>query len=141
MMLELGAYTSATLGIGLLHYSKYILSNAKERSKMQSIDVFSQQPDEVWVLKDGSEVQISIDHVKEGDTLVVDAGDIIPVDGIVTDGIDAVDQKVLTGEAQPSDKTVGDKVFASTMVLSGRVHIRMEKIRARNDRCQDKLNH
>ena len=31
---------------------------------MQLIDVFSQQPDEVWVLKDGSEVQISIDHVK-----------------------------------------------------------------------------
>ena len=127
MMLGLGAYTSAALGIGLLHCSKYILSNAKERSKRQLIDVFSQQPDKVWVLKSGSEVQISIDQVKENDTLVVDAGDIIPVDGIVTDGIAAVDQKVLTGEAQPSDKIVGDRVFASTMVLSGRIHICMEK--------------
>jgi len=126
MMLGLGAYTSAALGIGLLHSSKYILSNAKDRSKRQLIDVFSQQPDKVWVLKDGSEVQISIDHVKENDTLVVDAGDVIPVDGVVTDGIAAVDQKVLTGEAQPSDKIIGDRVFASTMVLSGRIHIRME---------------
>ena len=127
MMLGLGAYASASAGIGLLHCSKYILSSAKERSKRQLIDVISQQPDKVWLLKNGSEVQISIDQVKKNDTLVVDAGAIIPVDGIVTDGIAAVDQKVLTGEAQPSDKTVGDEVFASTMVLSGRVHIRMEK--------------
>jgi len=127
MMLGLGAYASASVGIGLLHCSKYILSNAKERSKRQLIDVFSQQPDKVWLLKNGSEVHIPIDQLKENDILAIAAGDIIPVDGIVTDGIAAVDQKILTGEAQPSDKTVGDRVFASTMVLSGRVHIRMEK--------------
>ena len=127
MMLGLGAYASASVGIGLLHCSKYILSNTKERSKRQLIDVLSQQPDKVWILKNGSEVQRPIDQVKENDILVVDAGDIIPVDGIVTNGIAAVDQKVLTGEAQPADKTVGDRVFASTMVLSGQVHIRMEK--------------
>lgn len=127
MMLGLGAYASASVGIGLLHCSKYILSNAKERSKRQLINVFSQQPDKVWLLKNGSEKQIPIDQVQENDILAVGAGDIIPVDGIVTDGIAAIDQKVLTGEAQPADKTVGDRVFASTMVLSGRVHIRMEK--------------
>ncbi len=127
MMLGLGAYASASVGIGLLHCSKYILSNAKERSKRQLIDVFSQQPDKVWLLKNGSEIQVPIDQVKKNDILAVGAGDIIPVDGIVTDGIAAVDQKVLTGEAQPSDKIVGDRVFASTMLLSGRVHIRMEK--------------
>lgn len=127
MMPGLGAYASASVGIGLLHCSKYILSNAKERSKRQLIDVFSQQPDKVWVLKNGSELQIPIDQVKENDILAVSAGDIIPVDGIVTDGIASIDQKVLTGEAQPSDKTVDGRVFASTMVLSGRVHIRMEK--------------
>ncbi len=127
MMLGLGAYASAAVGVGLLHCSKYILSNAKDRSKKQLIDVFSQQPDKVWVVKNGSEVQIPIDQVKKDDILAVGAGDIIPVDGIVTDGIAAVDQKVLTGEAQPADKTVGDRVFTSTMVLSGRILIRMEK--------------
>jgi Cu2+-exporting ATPase len=127
MMLEIGAYASASVGIGLLHLSKYILSNAKERSKKQLVDIFSQQPDKVWVLKQGVEVQVSIDQVQENDILVVGAGDIIPVDGTVTDGIAAVDQKVLTGEAQPADKTVGDRVFASTMVLSGQINILMEK--------------
>lgn len=127
LMLEMGAYASASIGIGLLHLSKYILSNAKEKSKRQLIDIFSQQPDQVWVLKKGVEVQVPIDQVKEHDILVVSAGDIIPVDGTVTDGIAAVDQKILTGESQPADKTVGDRVFASTMILSGRIYILMEQ--------------
>jgi len=127
MMLGLGAYASASVGIGLLHLSKYILSNAKERFKRQLIDVFNQRPDKVWVLKKGIEVQIPIDQVKANDILVIDASEIIPVDGMVIDGIAAVDQKVLTGESQPVDKTDGDRVFASTMVLSGHLHIRMEK--------------
>lgn len=127
MMLEIGAYASASIGIGLLNLSKYILSNAKERSKRQLVDIFNQQPDKVWILKNDIEVQVPIDLVKENDILVVGAGDIIPVDGTVTDGIAAIDQKVLTGEAQPADKTTGDRVFASTMVLSGRIFILMEK--------------
>ena len=126
MMLGIGAYASASIGIGLLHLSKYILSNAKERSKRQLVDIFSQQPDKVWALKNGVEVLLAIDQLKKNDILVVDAGDIIPVDGTVTDGIAAVDQKVLTGEAHPSDKAVGDRVFASTMVVSGKIHILME---------------
>lgn len=127
MMLGLGAYASASVGIGLLHTSRYILSNAKEQTKRQMVDIFNHQPDQVWVLKNGTEVQVSIDQVKENDVLIVSAGDIIPVDGVVTDGIAAVDQKVLTGESQPTDKSAGDRVFASTMVISGRISIQMEK--------------
>jgi Cu2+-exporting ATPase len=126
MMLEIGAYASASIGVGLLHLSRYILSNAKERSKRQLVNIFNQQPDMVWLLKHGVEVQVPIDQVKANDILVVDAGDIIPVDGTVVEGIAAVDQKVLTGEAQPADKAVGDRVYASTMVLSGRINILME---------------
>ncbi len=127
MMLGLGAYASASVGIGLLHTSKYILSNAKEQTKKQMVDIFSHQTDKVWVLKNGKEVQVSIEQLKKNDVLIVSAGDIIPVDGLVTDGIAAVDQKVLTGESQPTDKGTGDRVFASTMVISGRISIQMEK--------------
>ena len=127
MMLGLGAYASASVGIGLLHTSKYILSNAKEQTKKQMTDIFSHQSDRVWILKNGIEVHVPIDQLKKNDVLIVSAGDIIPVDGVVTDGIAAVDQKVLTGESQPTDKGTGDRVFASTMVISGRISIQMEK--------------
>jgi len=127
MMLTIGAYASAAVGIGLLHLSKYILSNAKEHSKRQIMDIFNQQPDKVWVMKNGIEVQVPIDEVRENDVLIINAGDIIPVDGVVTRGIAAVDQKLLTGESQPADKSAGDQVYASTMVISGRVSVLMEK--------------
>lgn len=127
MMLGLGAYASASVGVGLLHTSKYILSNAKEQTKKQMVDIFSHQSDMVWVLKNNKEVQVPIEQLKKNDILIVNAGDIIPVDGLVIDGIAAVDQQVLTGESQPTDKGTGDRVFASTMVISGHVSIQMEK--------------
>lgn len=127
MMLGLGAYASASIGIGMLHLAKFILSNAKDKSKKNVVDVFSHQPDQVWIIKNGVEVQVAIDRVGKGDILVVHTGDIIPVDGIVTEGIAAIDQRVLTGESQPADKISGDKVFASTIVMSGRISICIEK--------------
>lgn len=127
IMLGLGAYASASIGIGMLHVAKYILSNAKENSRIKLVNVFSHQPDKVWIIKNGVEVQVAIDRVTKGDILVVHTGDIIPVDGIVTEGIAAIDQRVLTGESQPADKTSGDKVFASTIVMSGRISICIEK--------------
>jgi len=51
----------------------------------------------------------------------------IPVDGAVEKGMGNVDQHILTGEAQPSEKIVGDRVFASTVLLSGKLHIKVDK--------------
>jgi Cu2+-exporting ATPase len=127
MMLGLGAITSASIGIGLLHLAKFILSNAKEESKKQVIDVFSHQSVTAWVLKDGVEVEVPIDSIQKNSILVVHAGEVIPVDGIVTEGIAAVDQRILTGESQPADKAAGDLVYASTMIISGKVLISTQK--------------
>lgn len=127
MMLGLGALVSATIGIGLLHLAKFILSNAKEESKKKVIDVFSNQPVKAWLLKEGVEVEASVDSIRRNDILVAHAGEVIPVDGVVADGIASVDQRILTGESQPADKTVGDKVYASTVIISGKVYIRTQK--------------
>lgn len=51
----------------------------------------------------------------------------IPVDGRITSGTAAIDQHMLTGESQPAEKGVGDGVLASTVVLSGRICIAVEK--------------
>ncbi len=87
------------------------------------IDAFNRRTELVWVWKDGVEVSVPLESLREGDVVVVDAGSPIPVDGIVRQGIGVVDQQILTGEAQPLDKTIGDKVFAATLVVSGRFHV------------------
>src|SRR5205814_845655 len=53
---------------------------------------------------------------------------LIPVDGIVVDGSALVDQKMLTGEAMPILKAIGDRVFAGTIVSDGRLYARAEAV-------------
>jgi heavy metal translocating P-type ATPase len=95
-----------------------------ERAVQDSvIDAFHRRTDLVWAWKDGVEVSVPLGSLREGDVVVVDAGSPIPVDGIIRQGIGIVDQQILTGEAQLLDKAIGDKVFAATLVVSGRLHV------------------
>jgi len=127
MMLWLGAFVTAALGIGLLHASKWILSSAKDRSKELVFDAFAKRPRRMWVYRGGAEVEVPLETVEKGDIVIVNAAEVIPVDGIITQGIAFVDQHALTGESQPAEKFVGDRVFASTVLISGRIGVRVEK--------------
>ena len=51
----------------------------------------------------------------------------IPVDGIITQGSALIDQHALTGESQPTEKIIGDKVFASTIIVAGKVNLQVDK--------------
>ncbi len=103
-----------------------LVFRTKDHSKKQLISVFSDLPSSVWLLKDGIEIEQRVENLESGDVVVVNAGETIAVDGIVVAGIASVDQHILTGESQPTEKTIDDSVFASTIVLSGRLHIRVE---------------
>jgi P-type E1-E2 ATPase len=58
---------------------------------------------------------------------VVNTGEVVPVDGIIVDGLAMIDQHALTGESTPAEKGVGDQVFASTVMVAGKIHISVEK--------------
>ena len=89
--------------------------------------LFGEQPAQVWVVVEGVEMQVPFEQLRVGDILVLDAGQPVPVDGVVVQGAATLDQHRLTGESQPVDKTVGDTVLAATVVLGGRVQVRVEK--------------
>ena len=94
----------------------------KARSKTGSAikHLLSLAPDSArLVCHDGSEKDISLNDVKEGDILRVLPGSKIPADGIITEGHSAVDQSMLTGESVPVDKTEGDGVTGGTINLTG----------------------
>ena len=86
------------------------------------------QPRTVWILGNGLDVEIPFEQLNIDDIVVVSSGDIIPVDGIVTEGSAEVMQFTLSKEDQRVEKTAGDSVSAWTMVLSGQIYIRVEKI-------------
>jgi len=80
------------------------------------------------IRRDGKEVEVSVEDVRLGETVLVKPGEKIPVDGTVVSGYSAVNQAAITGESMPAEKTKGDQVFAGTMNGNGALEIKTEKI-------------
>lgn len=82
----------------------------------------------VWVRtgrNDGVEIRIDIDRLSAGDVFHLQAGDYIPVDGVVAEGFGAVDEDMLTGVMGAIDKSPGDRVYASTYLRTGTLTVRV----------------
>jgi len=110
--------------LGIL--SLKLLLQTENDSHQQLVNLFGQQPQFIWVKREGVEVEIPFSAVHKEDIVIVNAGEVIPVDGIVSEGLATIDQHLLTGESQPVEKEIGDRVFAATLVLTGRLAIRVE---------------
>ena len=80
------------------------------------------------VLRDGTEVDIPVEEVLAGDTMVVRPGEKIPVDGVVLEGISSVDESMMTGESIPVEKHAGDEVIGATMNQTGSFRFRATKV-------------
>lgn len=100
------------------------------QSSEQLVDVFGQLPQTVSIIRAGEPVVCPISEVQAGDTVVVEAGQVVPVDGRIVFGHASIDQHALTGEAQPAEKGSGDTVLASTLILMGTIHIEVEQSNA-----------
>jgi len=104
-----------------------LLIRTEKYSHKQLISTYNKKQKTIWVLEKGTEVEVPLETVKLQDIIVVNAGEIIPVDGVIVEGDASIDQHSLTGESKPIEVEVGGKVFASTLLLSGRVLIKVEK--------------
>jgi Cu+-exporting ATPase len=80
------------------------------------------------VIRDGKEIDVPVEEVLVGDTLVVKPGDKIPVDGEVTDGSSAVDESMITGESIPVEKHPGDEVIGGTLNKTGSFRFKATKV-------------
>lgn len=126
LALAAGQAAAVSLAYTLVFASQKLLLKTEDQSQQRMIDLFGIQQTSVWLLSDGVEVETPLDTLQKGDVIVVNAGESIPVDGVITAGVASIDQHVLTGEAQPVEKSVGEKVFASTIILTGRLYIKVE---------------
>lgn len=111
----------------LFGIAEILIEKVKHESRSDMLDVFRQQPQAVWVMVDGTEIETPIEMVQMGDTVVVHAGETIPIDGVIVKGTASIDQHILTGESQLAEKGVGDEVFALTLLRTGTIQIRVEK--------------
>jgi cation-transporting P-type ATPase C len=81
-----------------------------------------------WVVVDGTEVRVPVDQLRPGDIVAVYKGDRLPADGVVLQGEGAVNEAPITGESIPVFKQVGATVWAGTLVESGALRFRAERV-------------
>jgi len=122
-----GYYLIGMVGILLngVGYKIELLTQSITRHSLTHL--LGKQPSQVWVVVDGEERLIAFAELQLKDILVLSAGQPVPVDGVVVAGAAMVDQHRLTGESQPVEKAAGDQVLAATLVLGGKIQVRVEK--------------
>lgn len=118
-------YAFSALAALVSQYAYILVARVQDRTKESMVDIFQQRPRSVWVVVNGEELLHDIETVREGDTIAVHTGEVVPIDGVIVSGLASVDQHILTGEAQPVEKENGDEVFASTVVMSGSIWVRV----------------
>ena len=110
-----------------LGFGRVLVKKTQDNSKKLLLNAFGKQPRFVWLYRDGVEVQVALDRLQAGDIIVVNTGEVVAVDGIIAEGLAMIDQHALTGESTPAEKGVGDRVFASTLLVAGKILVSVEK--------------
>ena len=122
-----GSYFAPALMLGLVEGGEVIRDMTARGSERASLDLLDCLGKYAFVERDGQEVQVAVKDLVEGDRVVVYPGDQVPVDGFILRGTGLLDQCNLTGESIPVTRTVGDEVFASTLLVEGHLCILVER--------------
>ena len=110
--------------IALVLTGRAFESRAKRQTTMALRKLISLQPRTARVFRDGVEVELPVEHVRIGDTLLVRPGEKIAIDGEVLEGASSVDESMLTGESIPVSKQPGDRVIGGTLNTTGSFRFR-----------------
>ena len=121
-------FEAASVIIALIVLGRMLESRAKGQTTAAIRRLLDLQAKTARVVRDGREMDIPVEEVVPGDTVIVRPGERIPVDGAVTDGSSAVDESMLTGESLPVEKHAGDEVFGATINKTGSFRFEATKV-------------
>ncbi len=117
-------YEAVVLIIALILTGNMFEARAKQRTSSALRALVHLQPKTARVLRDTVEVDVPVESVLAGDTVIVRPGERIPVDGSLVAGSSVVDESMLTGESMPVAKVVGDRVIGGTINATGAFRFR-----------------
>ncbi|MCR5067084.1 MAG: heavy metal translocating P-type ATPase [Erysipelotrichaceae bacterium] len=112
-------FESSAMILALITVGKMLEAYSKGKTTNALKSLMKLAPKTATVIREGREIEISIDDVNKGDIFVVRPGENIPVDGVVIEGESAVNEAAITGESIPVDKGPGDEVTSATINQSG----------------------
>ncbi len=122
-----GDYTEAIAVMLFYQIGEWFQSYAVGRSRRNISELMDIRPDYANVEREGKLEQVDPDEVEIGSVIVVQPGEKVPIDGIVTEGSTSLDASALTGESLPRAAGVGDEIISGCINLTGRIKIRTTK--------------
>lgn len=121
-------FDGAAMILTLVTLGKFFEARAKGRTTDAITKLMKLAPPNAVVEKNGAEVTVPLAQVVVGDIVVIRTGGKVPVDGTVVTGSGSADEAAITGESLPVEKEVGDHVTAGTLLSSGFVRVRADKV-------------
>lgn len=123
-------FESAAMILTLITLGKFLEARAKGKTGDAIRALMDLSPKVARVRRENQIIEVPVDQVNVGDTVIVRSGDRIPVDGTVLSGRASIDQSALTGESVPVEKLPGDTVAAATISTEGYLEFRADKVGA-----------
>lgn len=109
----------------LSHYASLVVRTRSSQAVRRLMEL---RPDTARVIRNGEEIEISIDEVVVGELVRIRPGESIPVDGTVVEGVSAVNEALVTGEAIPAEKVRGDDVIGGSLNQTGSLVVAVTQI-------------
>ncbi len=125
--LGIGEYVEAAAIAFLFALAELLESYSVDRARASVEALMELAPDTGRVIREGREVTVPSDELVVGDEVIVRPGERLPSDGLVEDGLSAVDQSPITGESLPVEKAPGDEVYSGTINREGSLRIRVTR--------------
>lgn len=114
--------------ITLVLAGRLLEDRAKARASEAIRTLMKLRPRSARVLRNGEELEVSVDEIQVGDIVSIRPGERVPTDGTVIEGQSAVDESLLTGEPMPVTKRTGDPVFGGTLNTTGAFRFRADRV-------------
>ncbi len=121
-------FESAAMILTLITLGKYFEARAKGKTTDAITKLMNLAPKTATVIRGGKTFEIPREEVQVGDTLVVKAGESVPVDGVISEGNGFLDESAITGESLPLEKQAGDAVTGATINQSGYFLMRATRV-------------
>lgn len=121
-------YVAGAVLMSIILIAEFIAALNTDRACASIKALIGSVPQSALLREGGKERQVPIAQLKAGDIVLVKAGEKIPVDGTVTGGEGSVNEASITGESLPLDKQAASSVLAGTLVESGALDIRTDKV-------------
>ncbi len=121
-------FDTSSVIITLVLAGKYLELKSRGATSEAIVKLMSLQPPTATAIKDGTEVEVGVEQLVEGDLVLVKPGERIPVDGEVVSGESGVDESLVTGESIPREKSAGSQVTGGTVNLGGVLRVRATRV-------------